>query len=377
MLGPVAGEITFAGWHSGHCVYGAALDGSESAETPVADPPSGGEANFAVAPAGDGGLIAAADDGKQPHRLAPPARRRPEQLPRLGRRAPGRRGHPHPRRGRARRRLRPQRGDPRRTVRPIHLTAGTAAASGPGRRRLARARQRPRPHVGPTGEVAAVSRRDPQDGEPSAGSGSPARQTRAVVHPPDSFATTTSPASRLDVGLASDRGGFALWQDAGGRVRGASLDPIAEYAPPAAPGPPPPPRPPHPAPASPKPATRAVTRTVAVKGGRVTLPARRLTPRRRHVRRDAQVEAPEAQGQPLRKVRRATLYREAAGQDRPQGAVPADPARPRHQRPRLRHPPACPRLHQGQARPQPQEEPVRDVSRLYLKSNFLIPIGFC
>jgi hypothetical protein len=270
VLGPVGGEITFAGWNAGHCVHGAAIDGSESAESLVADPPSGGAENFAVAPTGDGGLIAASDD--QSHTF-------------FWRLQPG--------------------SDPSSTAAwhgVSDLGAGREAnvAGGPGGAYVLNqdadqihmrhwegagfgvlvdvgAGERGSVHdvtVGPSAEVAAVWRRSPANGEPFGRLRiARSRNQGASFSAPVSFATTASAASRLDADLAADGSGFAVWQDEGRTVRAASLDPIAEFAPPAAPGPTPAPAPaPGPGPAPPKPpATHAVTRTVAVKGAKVTL----------------------------------------------------------------------------------------------------------
>ena len=118
---------------------------------------------------------------------------------------------------------------------------------------------------------------------------------------------TTGTASRLDAGLASDHRGFAVWQDAAKTVRAASLDPIAEYAPPAAPAPTPPGA--APAPAAPKPPARAVTRTVAVKGGRITLTGPRgcIVPGGRFVS-TLKWKRQKRKGHLLVKVRRTDFY---------------------------------------------------------------------
>jgi hypothetical protein len=278
VLGPLAGEITFAGWNSGHCVYGAAINGSESAAEPlVGDPPAGGQSNFAVAPTGDGGMVAAADDGDSTFAWRLPPGGDPSNTAAWGGVRPVGAGHDVNVAG----------GPDGAYVlneetlpdqsRQIHVSRWEV--NGFESRIDVGARESGTIHdltVGPSGEVAAVWRRGAQDGEPFAR----LRISRSTNQggsfgAPSSFATTTGSASRLDVGLAADRRGFALWQDAGATVRAASLDPIAEYVPPATPGPAPPPTggptPPQQPPAPKPPAARAVTRTVAVKGGRVTL----------------------------------------------------------------------------------------------------------
>ncbi len=272
-LGPGGGEITFVGSNFGHCVFGAAIDGSESTESLVANPPSGATSNFAVAPTGDGGLLAAASDQANTVAWHLPPGGNPSSTPAwAGARPAGTGTDAHVAGGAGDAYLLNEEALPDGSHQ-IHVSrwegAGLTSPVDVG------ARESGSTHdltVGPSGEVAAAWRRQAQNGEPFSRLRL-ARSTNqgAFFGAPASFATTTGAASRLDVGLAADRGGFALWQDTGTTVRAASLEPIAEYAPPAAPGPAPPAAGAPTPPALKPPVARAVTRTVAVNGGRVTL----------------------------------------------------------------------------------------------------------
>ena len=150
LLGPVSGEITFVGSNTGHCVHGAAIDGSESTASLVADPPSGGVRELRRRAHR---RRRAARGGRQPVRdlrLAPAAGRRPEQHLRLGRRPPRRHRQQRQRRRRPRRRLRPQRGDVPRPLSPgPRQPLGWWRLRLARRRRRARDRQHARPHGRP------------------------------------------------------------------------------------------------------------------------------------------------------------------------------------------------------------------------------------
>jgi hypothetical protein len=271
LLGPVPGEITFVAWNVGHCVFGAAINGSESTSTLDANPPGGGVYNFAAAPTLDGGLIAAADDLDRTFawRLAPGAN--PSVTANWG------------------------------TAQDLGAGEDAHVAGGPGGAyvlfqettpsfdSLIHVRKWIGPGfgapvdigggdtgymhdmtVGPSGAVAAVWRRNSQNSE-SFNRLRVARSTDggASFSAPVSFATTEGVASRLDVGLATDGGGFAVWQDQGEAIRAASLDPIGEFVPePEGPGPG---TTPPPGTTTPRPTTPALRRTVNVPGGRVTL----------------------------------------------------------------------------------------------------------
>jgi hypothetical protein len=273
LLGPQAGQITFVAWNVGHCVFGAAVNGSEAASTLDANPPGGGAYNFAAAPTGDGGLIAAADDLDRTFWWRLPPGADPSVTANWGAAqdlGPGQEAHvagggagdayvlsqqdlPLPSA------IRVRKWTGAGFAPPIDVGGGDTGYM----HDLA---------VGPAGTVAAVWRRNAQDGE-SFRRLRLARSTDrgASFAPPVSFATTEGLASRLDVGLATDATGFAVWQDEGQTIRAASLEPIGEFvAPPAGgsgPGT-------TPGGTATPPATtpaRPVRRTVTVAGGRVTL----------------------------------------------------------------------------------------------------------
>jgi hypothetical protein len=270
LFGPQAGQITFVAWNVGHCVFAAATDGSEATATLDANPPGGGVYNFAAAPTVGGGLIAAADDLDRTFAWRLPPGADPSVTANWG------------------------------AAQDLGAGEDANVAGGPGGAYVLFQETLPSfdsvihvrkwtgagfaspvqvgggdtgyMHditVGPSGAVAAVWRRNSQNSEPF----HRLRVTRstnggASFTAPASFATTESVASRLDVGLATDGGGFAVWQDEGETVRAASLEPIPEYIPPAA-GP-------SPGGTTTPPTTtttpvRPVRRTVRIPGGSVTL----------------------------------------------------------------------------------------------------------
>lgn len=268
LFGPQPGQLTFVAWNPGHCVFGAAVNGSEAAASLDANPPGGGPYNFAAAPTGDGGLIAAADDLERTAAWRLPPGADPSVTANWG------------------------------AAQDLGAGADANVAGGPGgayvlfQERLPSFDEQIRVRkwtgagfggpvnigtqetgymhdltVGPSAEVAAVWRRNSQNSE----SFNRLRISRsstggASFSPPASFATTNSVASGLDAGLAADGGGFALWQDQDEQVRAASLEPIPEFVATGGTtggG--------TPTPTSPVTPARAVTRTVNVPGARVTL----------------------------------------------------------------------------------------------------------
>lgn len=62
VLGPRAGEITFAAWNTSPTVWGAALDAGESAKDDRSTLSGGGGYDLMVAPTGDGGLVGVTND---------------------------------------------------------------------------------------------------------------------------------------------------------------------------------------------------------------------------------------------------------------------------------------------------------------------------
>jgi hypothetical protein len=272
LLGPLPGEITFVAWNVGQCVFGAAINGSEATATEDADVAGGGAYNFAAAPTQDGGLIAAADDLDRTFawRLPPgadpsvDANWGPAQDLGAGEDA-------HVAGGVGGTYVLFQETLPSFDS-LIHVREWRGAGFDPsvdiGGGDTGYMHDMT---VGPSGAVVAVWRRNSQNGE----SFNRLRLTRSTdggesFSSPVSFATTESVASRLDVGIALDLGGFAVWQDDGQTIRAASLDPIGEFVP-AGPGPG---TSPPPGTTTPPPTTapaRPVRRTVRVPGGSVTL----------------------------------------------------------------------------------------------------------
>ncbi|HEX8207171.1 MAG TPA: hypothetical protein VF587_14005 [Solirubrobacteraceae bacterium] len=62
LLGPKSGELTMAAWNTSATVWGAALDGGESAETAHATLAGGEGFDAMIAPTEDGGLVAVTND---------------------------------------------------------------------------------------------------------------------------------------------------------------------------------------------------------------------------------------------------------------------------------------------------------------------------
>ena len=234
LLGPQAGQITFVAWNVGHCVFGAAINGSEAAATLDANPAGGGVYNFAAAPTGDGGLIAAADDLDRAFWWRLPPGADPSVTANWGAAQDlGAGEDTHVAGGGAGNAyvlvqetlpsfdslIRVRRWTGTGFAPPVDIGGGDTGYL----HDLA---------VGPTGAVAAVWRRNRENGE-SFNRLRVARSTDggASFSPPVSFATTEGVAFRLDVGLATTGSGFAVWQDEGKTVRAASLEPIAEFIP--------------------------------------------------------------------------------------------------------------------------------------------------
>jgi hypothetical protein len=67
LLGPTPGEMTFASWNPGRQIWGAAINGSEAGVSDSANPPNPGSIaslvyDLAIAPTGAGGLVAVANN---------------------------------------------------------------------------------------------------------------------------------------------------------------------------------------------------------------------------------------------------------------------------------------------------------------------------
>jgi hypothetical protein len=274
LLGPQAGQITFVAWNVGHCVFGAAINGSEAAATLDANPPGGGVYNFAAAPTGDGGLIAAADDLDRAFWWRLPPGADPSVTANWGAAQDLGEGEgTHVAGGAGGAYVLVQETLPSfdSLIRVRKWTgAGFAPPVDIGRGDTGYLHDLV---VGPSGTVAAVWRRNSQNGE----SFNRLRVTRstdggASFSPPVSFATTEGVAFRLDVGVATDGRGFAVWQDEGETVRAASLEPIAEFIPTGGTSGGTSPGTTVPGGTTPRPApARPLRRTVNVKGGSVTL----------------------------------------------------------------------------------------------------------
>lgn len=224
--GPLASSISFADWNPGRSVFSAPADGSAPASTAEGEPAEGGVSflvyDFQIAPTGDGGLIAAA------HTLAQVG---------FWRMAPG--------------------GDPGSTaawsapsvVGPGHDSRLAAGPSGsflfyevggggvPTQMQLLKwngtgfgppvkigaqeAASFPDLFVGPSGTVVAAWQKQAEDIQRAAFS----TDGGASFSAPITFATDSRPTPDLNVSIAQDNAGFAVWQGLDNKIRAAPIAP--------------------------------------------------------------------------------------------------------------------------------------------------------
>jgi hypothetical protein len=225
VLGPVADAVTFADWNSGRSVFSAKLDGSQTATTQEANPETGGTGfllyNFQIAPTGDGGLIAAADTLDQVGwwRMAPGAD--PSQSA----------SWPNPTILGPGQEVRVAGGPggaylltKRRGVSPAVLDVRKWTGGGFGAPVAVSGAEGYLPDlaVGPSGAVAAAWREN----------GSPNTLKAALSTNGGTSFSTYQPTfdgnalfASLDIGLAQDTRGFAVWMGENKAIRAASLDP--------------------------------------------------------------------------------------------------------------------------------------------------------
>ncbi len=231
ILGPGTGRITFASWNPARSVFRTAADGSQSSLGAAAIPDAGGDAslrfNFAVAPTGDGGLVATADTLAQVAfwRLAPGAD--PNQTaawspptpigPGSESRVAGGPGGAYV--------LSQRLGGFPRTWEVRHWAGaafGAPVAVGTQTGYV------PDLHVGPSGVVVAVWR---ENGTPNLLRAAFSTNRGASFGAPITASTDAGLFTSLDAALAQDAHGFAVWQGDGKTIRAAALDPAGTSAP--------------------------------------------------------------------------------------------------------------------------------------------------